>query len=223
MQDILNVQQRVAEFVAAARQSEESYTVRDLQEMVELEFLEETGGFANWIKRKLTGIDDAALEEIQAAVDGITTEQEREKALRSIDDLLKECEEIAGRGAGRHAVTAAVGGAALKLSGLFGGQGLMGKAITKTAGGVGAVAGRMIGSVFGSVIPGMKDGGAKGALVLGKVGEYSIAAYGALKIAQVIARVYVSKDGTMDDYIAALRAVRKEIEDKKLKSKKSDD
>ena len=163
-------------------------------------------------KRKLTGIDDDALAEIKAGVDSIATEEERQKALRTIDQLLKECEELAGR----HAATAAVGTAALKLSGIFGDQGLLGKAVTGTAKGIGSLTGRMLGSVFGAVIPGLKDGGAKGALVLGKVGEYAVAAYGAVKIAQVIARVYVAKDGTMDDYIAALRAVRKEIESKQL-------
>jgi hypothetical protein len=216
MQDILNVQCRLVEFVEAARVSDEPYTVRDLQEMVELELMAETGGLLNWVKRKLTGIDDDALAEIKAGVDSIATEEDRQKALRTIDQLLKECEELAGRSAGRHAATAVAGTAALKLSGIFGDQGLLGKAVTGTAKGIGLLTGRMLGSVFGAVIPGLKDGGAKGALVLGKVGEYAVAAYGAVKIAQVIARIYVAKDGTMDDYIAALRAVRKEIESKKL-------
>lgn len=150
MQDILNVQRRLVEFVEAARASDEPYTVRDLQEMVELELMAETGGLLNWVKRKLTGIDDDALAEIKAGVDSIATEEERQKALRTIDQLLKECEELAGR----HAATAAVGTAALKLSGIFGDQGLLGKAVTGTAKGIGSLTGRMLGSVFGAVIPG---------------------------------------------------------------------
>ena len=49
MQDILNVQRCLAEFVEAARASDEPYTVRDLQEMVELELMAETGGLLNWV------------------------------------------------------------------------------------------------------------------------------------------------------------------------------
>ena len=49
MQDILNVQRRLVEFVEAARASDEPYTVRDLQEMVELELMAETGGLLNWV------------------------------------------------------------------------------------------------------------------------------------------------------------------------------
>ncbi len=216
MQDTLIVRERLVEFVQAARESDDGYTVRDLQEMVELELMMETGGLLNWLKRKVTGIDDDALQEIQDGLVGIATEQDRQKALRDIDQLLKECEEIAGRSTGRHVATAAVGGAVLKFSGLFGDNGLLGKAAMGTAKGAASLAGRMIGSVFGAVIPGLKDAGAKGAMVLGKGAVGAVAVYGVLKIAQGLARIYVSKDGTMDDYIAALRAARKEIESKKL-------
>lgn len=216
MQDILTVRERLIEFVQVARDSEQPYTVQDLQEMVELEFLAETGGLLNWLKKKVTGIDEASLEEIREGLDAITTEEERQKALREIEQLLKECEEVAGRSTGRNLATAAVGGAVLKLSGLAGDNGILGKMVVGTAKGAGATVGRLLGSVFGAVIPGLKNGGAKGAMILGKVGGAAVGVYGILKIAQGLARIYVAKDGSMDDYIAALRALRQEIAAKKL-------
>jgi hypothetical protein len=207
MQDTLIVRERLVEFVQAARESDDGYTVRDLQEMVELELMMETGGLLNWVKRKMTGIDDDALEEVQAGMDEIATEEDRQKALREIEELLKECGEIAGRSNARHAGTVAVGAGALKLSGLLNKNRALGKAAVGFVSNIG----KSVSNIFRSTETKKAMSAVSGSLIFG-----AIAAYGAVKVAQGLARIYVTNDGTMDDYIAALRAARKEIESKKL-------
>lgn len=230
MQDTLTVRERMVDFISAARLSQESYTVRDLQEMVELEFLTETGGIVSWIKRKLTNIDDSALADIQESIDGITTEQDRQRVLREIEMLLADAEEIAGRGAVRNVATgvgAATGSIAalgvVKLASVVGDViALPFTLASKTASAVKkAATGKTWASIFSSGAkapppPKSLMDKVSGSITFGNAVKGAIVGYAVYRIAQGLARIYVNNDGSMVEYIAALRAVRKDIEDKKL-------
>ena len=181
-----------------------------------IEPLNEVGGVTSWLRRMITGRDKQLNNAIIAELTKVKTVREKENLLNELDKFIEEAEgarEDGTFGTILHALGFATAGGVI---GAIGGAGYGGyvasKLIPPTMPAVGKIASMIpgvsgiINTKFAAKMAAFK-GAQLGHVIRGTVTGLSIGALLALLIVVTFRTVNIL-DGSMDDYISALKATR---------------
>lgn len=178
---------------------------------LELEPLDEAGGFFSVIKRYFTGSDMRAVEEVRHELaHGFATEREKRLALNFVDNLIEEAESVLEKGVKGHAIGAVASAGGVAVAGGL----VVGKLATAVK----------IGSFF---VPGGGSMTVSTALVdhIMTLAGFMLAAAGTatavVSLVSNVTKLIALKRGTIHEYLQVLHAVRKEVERAKVHSTKS--